>query len=329
MIVNSRKHHGIGFLLPFWGLLTACDIDSMLITGVADDTQIRIGEKGSSCPVWRCGFNSAEVFGNPIHALDLGGSANEAGIRIAAVIPGKAAPGGFNQLAVAGDAFVLRNAKGATIGGPAVVGTVLVLERDGQPIANLMIAAHQKVPRWADGASAAQAYGLVYVGDDGVSERNVCGGEISDPHAAIALVLGGETYDLATKQVAPAPGWFSVACAGSAAAKLSLLGYGPQSSPTTVKQRQATLKMITADYCGDGTSYTENGTPLLWENLSGSVDLEAAPGEIEAVWTSAGALCLDASRIPGVDVGCALPACDDFDLADGEWMTYLPLPLTH
>lgn len=328
MIVKSRNHHGFGRLLPLWGLLTACDIDSMLITGAGDDPQFRIGEKGSSCPVWRCGFNSAEVFGNSIHALDLGGLANEDGVRIAAVLPGPMAAGGFDQLTVEGDAFALRNGRGAKINGHAVVGTVLVLERDGQPIANLMIASVEKVPRWAAGAPSAQAYGLVYV--DGAAVRNVCGGAIDDPEAALALVLGGETYDLATKEVNPGQtGWFSVGCAGSAAAKLSLLGYGPQSSKTTVEQRQATLKMITADYCGDGTSYTENGTPLLWENVSGTVDLEAAPGAIEAVWTAEGALCLDATRIADADVACSLPACDDFDLADGEWMTHVPQSLTH
>lgn len=327
MIVNSRKRHGIGAVLPIWGLLTACDIDSMLITGDAEDTQFRIGEKGSSCPVWRCGFNSAEVFGNPIHELDLDGTPNSAGIQIVAVIPGpKASQGEFTSLEVAGDAFVLRNKKGQTIAGEALVGTEIVLARDGETIASLRIAAFDKVPRWAEKAADAHAYALVYATDDGVTERSVCGGDAADARVPNALVLGDETYDLTTKEVyEAAKGIFTIACAGSAAAKLSLLGYGPQSSKTSVKQRQATLKMITADYCGDGHSYTQNGTPLLWENASGSVPLAEDPAAIEAVWTADGALCLDATRIAGIEVGCDLPSCDAHDLGDGEWMTYVPI----
>ncbi|HEY8380360.1 MAG TPA: ADYC domain-containing protein [Nannocystis sp.] len=287
--------------------------------------QMRIGEKGSSCPVWRCGFNSAEVFGNPIHELHLGGGPNEAGIRIAQVIPGKKVPEGFDKLDVVGDRLVLRKANGAAIGGKNLVGTVLVLAREDGPVANLVIAAHDKVHRWAKGTAPTDAYAFAYTDLDGVTGLSVCGGD--DPRAVNAVVLGGETYDLETKQVNPgAGGWFTLACAGSAAAKLLLLDYGPQSSQTTPAQRQATLKMITADYCGDGTAYTENGTPLLWENVSGSVELDAQPGAVEAVWTAAGALCLDATRIADVSPGCALPACDDFDLGDGEWITYLPNP---
>lgn len=325
--MKSRNRHGICAAAGFCGLLAACDIDKTLIVGDADAINPRIGEKGSSCPIWQCGFNAAEVFGSSIHELDLDGEANRAGLQLLKVNPpAKAAAAGFDRLDVAGDAFVLRDASGAALAGAAVVGTELLLGQDGAPYATVLIASHALVPRWAEGLPDAHAYGLVYVAGD-ATERNVCtGADLDSPRDPVALILGGEVYDLEAKQVvAGADRWFSIACAGSAAAKLSLLGYGPQSSGTDVKQRQATLKMITADYCGDGHSYTENGIPIQWENVQGTVGLTAEPGAIESVWTAAGALCIDQARIAGTQLHCDLPSCDEFDLGDGEWITYVPL----
>ncbi|MDC0667379.1 ADYC domain-containing protein [Nannocystis radixulma] len=296
---------------------------------ITDDPGVinpRIGEKGSSCPIWQCGFNAAEVFGSSIHELHLGGQANAAGLRILKVVPGPAAAaGGHVQLDVVGDALVLRDARGAAVAGEALVGTRIVLAKKGRPYATVMIASHDRVTRWAEGSPEVDAYGLVYI-DGNHIERNVCTGYHDSPRAPIALVLGGETYDLDAKEVRPdAEGWFSIACAGSAAAKLSLLGYGPQSSDTTPDQRQATLKMITADYCGGGHSYTENGTPIQWENVQGTVGLTAEPAGIEAVWTAAGALCVDQTRIADTEIECQLPRCGAYDLSDGEWITYVPM----
>ena len=324
--MKSRTCHGICAAAAFCGLLAACDIDKTLITGDPGVTNPRIGEKGSSCPIWQCGFNAAEVFGSSIHELNLDGQANSAGLRIMKVLPGPAAAaGGHVQLDVAGDALLLRDAHGGALAGADLVGTRIVLGKKGKPYATVMIASHDRVARWAEGAPDADAYGLVYI-DGNQIEQNVCTGYHDSPRTSIALILGGETYDLDAKEVRPdAERWFSIACAGSAAAKLSLLGYGPQSSATSPDQRQATLKMITADYCGDGHSYTKNGTPIQWENVEGTVALTEEPAAIEAVWTAEGALCVDETRISGTGVDCQLPRCSDFDLSDGEWISYVPV----
>ena len=92
--------------------------------------------------------------------------------------------------------------------------------------------------------------------------------------------------------------------------------------PASAGARQATLKMITADYCGGGQSYTANGTPVVWRNRAGTVDSTDlhTPDAVEAVWTAGGALCLDTPRI--ADVTCQLPSCAGLDLEDGEWLTH-------
>lgn len=161
--------------------------------------------------------------------------------------------------------------------------------------------------------------------------ENVCSGSLLDPLASAVTVLGGETYDGETKTVNTGmTGWFTLACAGSAAAKLKLLGYGPQSkfpgttAPASPAARQATLKMITADYCGEGESYTENGTPIVWANRAGTVDDDLyTPGQVEAVWTANGALCVGATRIADAELDCVLPDCEGVDVGDGEWITHV------
>jgi hypothetical protein len=162
--------------------------------------------------------------------------------------------------------------------------------------------------------------------------RSVCKGSLLDPLLASVVVLADERYDLDTKTVIPdQTGWITLACAGSAAAKMALLGYGPhadfdgEGAAASADQRQATLKMITADYCGDGHAYTVDGTAINWENRGGTVmpETDADLSAPEAIWTAAGALCLDTPRVVELsEVACSLPSCASLSLDDGEWATY-------
>jgi len=286
-----------------------------------------VAARGYSCPAWRCGFNAAEVNGRSLRELNLDGLPGSDGVRIVGSVPPPLRLGFV--LDVQGDELVFR--KGSTVlRGHQIVGGIILVQLPGGLPVPVTILSHEKVSSWAEGRPAISAYRLVYPElFELLGVRNVCSGGLLDPVASLATVLGGERYDEASKTVlAGQPRWFTLACAGSAAAKMKLLGYGPQSSATTPAQRQATLKMITADYCGDGESHTENGTALYWANQDGSVAPPggAALGEVEAVWTEHGALCLEATRLAGVAVGCALPACSALALDDGEWVTHVVAP---
>jgi len=77
--------------------------------------------------------------------------------------------------------------------------------------------------------------------------------------------------------------------------------------------------MLTADYCGDGTSFTVNNTPIRfaargWRGFDHYVPLTS---ELEGIWTESGAACLSntrrpmASLDPATQQHCKLPApCD-------------------
>jgi hypothetical protein len=140
--------------------------------------------------------------------------------------------------------------------------------------------------------------------------------EIEDPHPTIAsdavqpsrpaFVFAGDRYDShgITVEVPGEPGWFNIACVRTALAKMHLLRYttagsGSTGSPST-EQRQAMLKLLSADYCGDGRAYARNGTPLFIQDQDGRFDptpwLGDRIAESEAIWTASGALCLDDPR---------------------------------
>jgi hypothetical protein len=137
-----------------------------------------------------------------------------------------------------------------------------------------------------------------------------------------ALVFTGDRYNAGAKTViatGQAVGkWFNIACAGTAVAKMHLLrhteaGTLVPSSPsdtcptrvTDKRQRQAMLKMITADVCGTGRSFTRDGKPLDYMDSQGfyPFDLRSAvkAHAIEAIWTSKGARCLDTPRLYNED----------------------------
>jgi hypothetical protein len=289
---------------------------------------------GFSCPTWQCGFNSAEVNGRAIQELNLDGLANAAGMKIV----GFTAPLGLlgYELAVEDDELVAKKTGAPTLRGLGMVGATILVKEPGLlslpiPITVTLVG---QVDSWADDGPPVPSYALLYPDLTTITgTRNVCNGDLTDVLATAAVVLGGETYNNTTKTVnANQSRWFTIGCAGSAAAKLRLLNYGPQSdfdgqgNPASVAQRQAALKMLTADYCGNGVSYTQNGTPLQYEDAAGTVSLIGTQGATEAVWTSSGALCLDTTRIANTTVACSLPSCSNYSVDDGVWASYVPAP---
>ena len=304
----------------------------MLDEAFEDATDLR-SESTSSCSTWRCGYNAAEINGESLSELHLGGLANASGAKIVGFV----APQNVlsYKLTVERDEFVARGPLG-TLSGAGLVGSTILIKLGSGLVVPVAIARRELISSWAAGAAPVTAYTLVYADPfQPLGQSNVCSGTLLDPLTAAVTLIGGETYDAAKKTVNPGKtGWFTLACAGAAAAKMKLMNYGPNSdfdghgAAATVAQRQSTLKMITADYCGDGVSYTANGTPLLWTNAEGTVtpDPAAPVGAFEAAWGSSGAYCLDTPRHPelAATLHCSLPACTDAHRQAGEWITENP-----
>lgn len=157
-----------------------------------------------------------------------------------------------------------------------------------------------------------------------------------------ALVFEGDRYDPQHKIVSDAAWstpWFNLACAGTAPAKMMLMRYtnagafGHDGFPwytTQRRERQAMLKMFTADYCGTGQAFTIDGQPLIWWEAHHWYDETPLLGlgaprpvaSVEALWDENGALCLTTTRMtvpytgPSTTTEEVRKACPDKPLPD-------------
>jgi ADYC domain len=101
------------------------------------------------------------------------------------------------------------------------------------------------------------------------------------------------------------PAWFNFGCSGRTLAKMRLLRQSKavQSNSGGWERRQATFKMLCADYCGTGQAYTVTGAPIMFADGE-EMKYPVQPTEIEALWTERGATCvnqlrLEATHFPG------------------------------
>lgn len=85
------------------------------------------------------------------------------------------------------------------------------------------------------------------------------------------------------------------ACRGAAIAKAIEWGYRPWVSSTVKNYHQAAVRMIRADYCGNGVHHTSNGNPIDVADGLGIQTFESA-WAIEAGWGVNGAVCLNTPR---------------------------------
>lgn len=95
------------------------------------------------------------------------------------------------------------------------------------------------------------------------------------------------------------PSMITFACRGAALAKCVELGYKPWKAVGATSLRdyhQACTRMIRADFCGDGTSWTVNGTRInLYDALGLHTDTERWVPEGE--WAAGGARCVTSQRV--------------------------------
>jgi hypothetical protein len=87
------------------------------------------------------------------------------------------------------------------------------------------------------------------------------------------------------------------ACTNGAIAKCVRLGYKPWKGEAHAALHQACMHVIGADYCGDGTPHTREGTALdIWDR-QGIQERDTAPGmRFEAAWGPRGAVYLAKPR---------------------------------
>jgi hypothetical protein len=126
----------------------------------------------------------------------------------------------------------------------------------------------------------------------------VCGVE-SDGSPRQALAVPG-LWNTTTGTWTDSSDAFTLACRHASIAKCVEFGY--KSWLSLGDEQHACVRMLRADYCGDGVSHTVNGTPInLYDNVGVQADTESWP--VDAEWSPDGALCVNHTR------GTGQPSC--------------------
>lgn len=337
-------------------ITTACTI-SPETTG--QTTQAII--ENDQCPPWDCGNNTAMLKGMEVDEVRLAGVPDPEDFTVLHLLyQGQK----LKVRVVNGNLQGVNNLNMVVASGAGVVGSVLRLQRTADmKIYEIHIFGYDRVVTWTNPPFTLPMYHLGYFENASIPV-DLC----NDPPQptpewngleTYALLVEGERYDREQKQVSAASGadWLNIACAGSGIAKTALMRYDHRvpladNHATTPAQRTAALKMITADYCGTGKSFTEMHTPLRWHNQGDwVVSPHVTESSREALWTEDGALCLTRPRLAAnepdpvlvqtlydaIEAECALagkpmpPPCDDVIMVNGapraygDWAMYSEL----
>jgi hypothetical protein len=271
------------------------------------------------CPELGCGLNGAWLGADlPFRELDLAGQPNEAGLKIESFANRDGDPLAID---VVGDQLLGRIGGGVK-SGTALEGATLTLVTAKAPVSRyfLRIERVSSTAFWTETCASTKCdtvplYTITFTKQGGPTKpTSIC--EPLDPDIdgdpsidGTAIIFRGDRYtDEYDVDEPPNTSWFNIACAGTATSKLHLLRHtrasrGPDRI-TSVAQRQAVLRMLTADYCGVGHPFTTDGHPLRytfrqrWEPLRPRFDESGRTlSSIDALWDADGAICVGTPRL--------------------------------
>jgi hypothetical protein len=334
----------LGLAVALSGVGTGCLGDA--------DSDEALGETSSALLVWYpVHVISFDLVGRGLNGRTLGGASLDGRVVVSVSLEGVLLHGERHGRKLRLDSTVFQNlrALGTTPGPRSLVGAELTATLDDGSSLALRVDAVLASP--VDGG-ASYRYAVSYGTETG--RVPLCG--VDAAGAAITAIPLNGVWNYAAGS-ADGGQWsaddraFTFGCTGHVLAKCADLGYAPwlEGRMCTVSAtgrrtdcvrtslqpfHQACTRALRADFCGNGTSYTVDGTPL--EPFDG-VGIRAAmdDGLFEAEWTPDGARCATGPRLAGAEFEppcmaallAAAPDCGDpirFEDRTTLLMTALP-----
>jgi hypothetical protein len=208
---------------------------------------------------------------------------------------------------VEGTAFRVTLSDGRVLAQEQLPGTILLLGDGGGVQRRIRIDAIER-----DGSDQAGEIVLYALSeqDSGSGEwRNLCLPDAEGRRLGFPLA-GAFTPD---GRYEPAHSGILLTCTSGAEGKCVRFGYKPWGfGPNNVSLApyyQTCVRLVRADYCGDGIGHTRDGTPIDLFDTIGIQRDEPTPGmTFEAAWGADGAVCVRRTRLPEVRDSVALAA---------------------
>jgi hypothetical protein len=132
-------------------------------------------------------------------------------------------------------------------------------------------------------------------------------------HHFVVIPRAGKPYELCSadssghRWAMPVPSermQVELVCSSGAIGKCIRWGYAPwptsSGKPTTRELHDACVRMVRADYGGDGATATRDGTWIAFCDRAGIRPCSGGALDLEAAWSSAGAACVARPRIAGL-----------------------------
>ena len=304
-VVAALGHVSAGVVLVIGLASSGCALDGT-DEQVGGEQQELVGNNGMS-------LNGMSLNGMSINGMSLNGMSLNGMSLNGMSLNGMS----LNGMSLNGSQLGGVTGEGQPVSGTALVGATL----DG------VLSSGDTLPLRVDSASHLAgsnsdvwAYAVSFQADD--AWHPLCGTG-SDDQPILAIPLTG-TWS--TESGVPGGGaWtdsstaFTLGCRATALAKCVEFGYKPWKTHAGELLRdhhQACTRMLRADYCGDGKSWTANGTPI---NLYDGIGIQAddATWAVDAEWTAEGAICTNHIR----DFQPGAPSCVP-DLTDPACGTF-------
>ena len=225
-----------------------------------------------------------------------------------AAIPARAASDRLVTFALEGTEIVARDRDGAALAAEALVGATIT---GGDPATGRYRFRIDRVLSDPDDAGRAALYDVSVSGPASARWDKLCAADAHDRTTAI-VVPGSWSAD--GRFVHGAEGKFSFACTAGAQAKCVRFGYPPWASApdgsSMAPYHAACVRMVRADYCGDGTPHTVPGVAIqMFDRAGVNGSPEPAYGAFEALWGTDGAVCVARSRRPEFPLADILRQC--------------------
>lgn len=198
-----------------------------------------------------------------------------------------------------GSTFRVVRADGTVLAQDELPGSVLTLGDGSGATRQIRIDAVEPDPR--DPAGEVMLYTLSEPDAATGTWRNAC--EPDPDGRRLGFPLAG-AFTADGRYVA-LPGRILITCTGGAEGKCVRFGYKPwRTTPDGIDLApyyQACVRLVRADYGGDGVGHTRNGTPIDIFDRIGIQRDEVAPGmTFEAAFGPDGAVCVAHTRLPDV-----------------------------
>lgn len=236
--------------------------------------------------------------------------------------------GPVTGLTLAGSQFRGRSASGRQISGLDFIGAQAQLRVDASksatPTEYRLRFDNIYVDTQAPGGDV-YLYDVSYARSEDATWQSLCADANGAPVAAVPIA---NYWNEKTGDRIDDPNVITFACISGALGKCVRLGYRPWATVNNCTTRsctpvllnnhhQACTRMIRADYCGNGKSYTLNGTPIeVYDGLNPQIQTQTMKWNIEARWTAQKAECLgDARHAELLEYG-RYPDCDNDGVAD-------------